>query len=45
MKRSRYTERQVVFIPKQAEMGTSVAKLEKLVADLSLDKVTLQEAL
>jgi len=84
MKRSRYTEQQVVFILKQAEMGTSVeevcrkagiseatfynwkkkysglgpselrklrqleeenAKLKKLVADLSLDKVMLQDVL
>lgn len=84
MKRSRYTEQQVVFILKQAELGTSVeevcrkagiseatfynwkkkysglgpselrrlrqleeenVKLKKLVADLSLDKVMLQDVL
>lgn len=84
MKKSRYTEEQIAFALKQAEMGTPVnevcrklgvseptfyrwkskfggmlpsdmkrlkqleeenAKLKKLVADLSLDKVMLQDVL
>lgn len=84
MKKSRYTEEQIVFALKQAEMGTPVAevcrklgiaeqtfyrwknkyggmlpsdvkrmkqleeenaKLKKLVADLSLDKIMLQDVL
>lgn len=49
MKRSRYTEQQVIFILLQGELGASVEeenyKLKKLVADLSLDKVLLQDAL
>jgi putative transposase len=84
MKKSRYTEEQIAFALKQAELGTSVeeicrklgvseqtfyrwkskyagmmpsdmkrlkqledenAKLKKLVADLSLDKVMLQDVI
>ncbi len=56
MKKSRFTKEQIVFVLKQAELGTSVPEvcqkleeenlwLKQLVADLSLDKAMLQDVL
>ena len=43
MKKNRYTEEQIAYALKQLEEENS--KLKKLVADLSLDKIMLQDVL
>ena len=49
MKKSRFTESQIVFALKQYETGVKVeeenSQLKKLVADLSLDKQILQDVM
>ena len=43
MRKNRYTEEQIAYALKQLEEENS--KLKKLVADLSLDKIMLQDVL
>ncbi len=49
MRGKRFTEEQIAFALKQAETGVSVAevyrKMGQLVADLSLDKIMLQDVI
>ncbi len=45
MKKSRFTEEQIVFALKQAELEEENLRLKRLVADLSLDKTRLQDVL